>query len=97
VPEVLTLINLLIDIHAAMTIANDSPLKISQRHLAAASMSVEQAAHIRIREETFTQIKLFYHIMMQIHANRLAPCSLGLSATSQQYFSLRTNQPPVTS
>jgi hypothetical protein len=27
----------------------------------------------------------------------LAPCSLGLSATSQQYFSLRTNQPPATS
>jgi hypothetical protein len=26
-----------------------------------------------------------------------APCSLGLSATRQQYFSLRTNQPPVTS
>jgi hypothetical protein len=26
-----------------------------------------------------------------------APCSLGLSATSQQYFSLRTNQPPATS
>jgi hypothetical protein len=25
------------------------------------------------------------------------PCSLGLSATSQQYFSLRTNQPPATS
>jgi hypothetical protein len=25
------------------------------------------------------------------------PCSFGLSATSQQYFSLRTNQPPVTS
>jgi hypothetical protein len=24
-------------------------------------------------------------------------CSLGLSATSQQYFSLRTNQPPTTS
>jgi hypothetical protein len=24
-------------------------------------------------------------------------CSLGLSATSQQYFSLRTNQPPATS
>jgi hypothetical protein len=22
-------------------------------------------------------------------------CSLGLSATSQQYFSLRTNQPPA--
>jgi hypothetical protein len=26
-----------------------------------------------------------------------APCSLGLSATSQQYFSLRTNQPSATS
>jgi hypothetical protein len=25
------------------------------------------------------------------------PCSLGLSATSQQYFSLTTNQPPATS
>jgi hypothetical protein len=25
------------------------------------------------------------------------PCSLGLSAISQQYFSLRTNQPPTTS
>jgi hypothetical protein len=28
---------------------------------------------------------------------RLTPCSFGLSATSQQYFSLRTNQPPATS
>jgi hypothetical protein len=26
-----------------------------------------------------------------------APCWLGLSATGQQYFSLRTNQPPTTS
>jgi hypothetical protein len=26
-----------------------------------------------------------------------SPCSLGLSATSQQYFSLRTNQPPAIS
>jgi hypothetical protein len=25
------------------------------------------------------------------------PCSLGLSATSQQYFSLTTNQPPAIS
>jgi hypothetical protein len=25
-----------------------------------------------------------------------SPCSLGLSATSQRYFSLRTNQPPAT-
>jgi hypothetical protein len=27
----------------------------------------------------------------------MATCSFGLSATSQQYFSLRTNQPPATS
>jgi hypothetical protein len=27
----------------------------------------------------------------------ISPCSFGLSATSQQYFSLRTNQPPATS
>jgi hypothetical protein len=27
----------------------------------------------------------------------MQPCSLGLSATSQQYFSLTTNQPPATS
>jgi hypothetical protein len=32
-----------------------------------------------------------------ILATTHAPCSLGLSATSQQYFSLRTNQPPATS
>jgi hypothetical protein len=28
---------------------------------------------------------------------KTSACSLGLSATSQQYFSLRTNQPPATS
>jgi uncharacterized lipoprotein YmbA len=33
--------------------------------------------------------------MQMVH--ELAPCSLGLSATSQQYFSLTTNQPPATS
>jgi hypothetical protein len=27
----------------------------------------------------------------------ISACSLGLSATSQQYFSLRTNQPPAIS
>jgi hypothetical protein len=32
-----------------------------------------------------------------IREQRYSPCSLGLSATSQQYFSLRTNQPPATS
>jgi hypothetical protein len=30
-------------------------------------------------------------------ARRTRACSLGLSATSQQYFFLRTNQPPTTS
>jgi hypothetical protein len=29
--------------------------------------------------------------------NKPTPCSFGLSATSQQYFSLRTNQPSATS
>jgi hypothetical protein len=28
---------------------------------------------------------------------RLSPCSLGLSATNHQYFSLTTNQPSATS
>jgi hypothetical protein len=28
---------------------------------------------------------------------QFSACSLGLSATSQQYFSLRTNQPPAIS
>jgi hypothetical protein len=31
------------------------------------------------------------------HSWNFGACSLGLSATSQQYFSLRTNQPPATS
>jgi hypothetical protein len=31
------------------------------------------------------------------YQSQARPCSLGLSATSQQYFSLRTNQPPATS
>jgi hypothetical protein len=30
-------------------------------------------------------------------SSELTACSLGLSATSQQYFSLRTNQPPAIS
>jgi hypothetical protein len=32
-----------------------------------------------------------------LHWDYPSPCSLGLSATSQQYSSLRTNQPPATS
>jgi hypothetical protein len=35
-------------------------------------------------------------LFMRAHTNNWA-CSLGLSATSQQYFSLRTNQPTATS
>jgi hypothetical protein len=35
--------------------------------------------------------------MLLLRGASYAPCSLGLSATSQQYFSLRTNQPPATS
>jgi hypothetical protein len=31
-----------------------------------------------------------------LHLPSSPPCSLDLSATSQQYFSLRTNQPPAT-
>jgi hypothetical protein len=34
---------------------------------------------------------------MPAYSLRHGACSLGLSATSQQYFSLRTNQPPATS
>jgi hypothetical protein len=34
---------------------------------------------------------------IDLGASSLLACSLGLSATSQQYFSLRTNQPPATS
>jgi hypothetical protein len=33
---------------------------------------------------------------LTVEARGVAPCSLGLSATSQQYFSLRTNPPPPT-
>jgi hypothetical protein len=48
----------------------------------------------------FKKVSHFITCMMQDGINILwieVPCSLGLSATSQQYFSLRTNQPPATS
>jgi hypothetical protein len=38
--------------------------------------------------------KMYYNSGVML---ALSACSLGLSATSQQYFSLRTNQPPATS
>jgi hypothetical protein len=48
------------------------------------------------------QVILFFHFNIPVSflprlSKKLAACSLGLSATSQQYFSLRTNQPPTTS
>jgi hypothetical protein len=36
-------------------------------------------------------------IKLRIRAIIIRACSSGLSATSQQYFCLRTNQPPATS
>jgi hypothetical protein len=39
---------------------------------------------------------ILIHVRMDISSQH-APCSLGLLATSQQYFSLGTNQPPATS
>jgi hypothetical protein len=49
-----------------------------------------EAAQIRNTDA----LKLF---AMSKLSERPAPCSLGLSATSQQYFSLTSNQPPATS
>jgi hypothetical protein len=37
----------------------------------------------------------FHHCFLGVAQQ--SPCSLGLSATSQQYFSLTTNRPPATS
>jgi hypothetical protein len=40
----------------------------------------------------FDQILWYFAVgTAQANTNPLAPCSLGLSATRQQYFSLRTN------
>jgi hypothetical protein len=36
-------------------------------------------------------------VLLNTRENVFLICSLGLSATSQQYFSLTTNQPPATS
>jgi hypothetical protein len=50
-----------------------------------------------------TRIKLLAHIVIpkkfwkNLFNHQHIPCSFGLSTTSQQYFSLRTNQPPTTS
>jgi hypothetical protein len=55
----------------------------------------------------FSNIQIQMHVSILLLARtessrrltrvELTPCSFGLSATSQQYFSLRTNQPPATS
>jgi hypothetical protein len=41
-------------------------------------------------------LDLFYK-KIEMLLQHFTPCSFGLSATSQQYFSLKTNQPPATS
>jgi hypothetical protein len=41
--------------------------------------------------------KVVFHEDYVISFDMSLACSLGLSATSQQYFSLKTNQPPATS
>jgi hypothetical protein len=41
------------------------------------------------------QITIGCHVTQNSGFQPFPPCSLGLSATSQQYFSLRTNQPSV--
>jgi hypothetical protein len=38
-----------------------------------------------------------YMVTIMVLTLNRSPCSFGLSATSQQYFSLRINQPPTTS
>jgi hypothetical protein len=43
----------------------------------------------------FFQWPSFYRVMSNPEGKRSAVCSFGLSATSKQYFSLRTNQPPA--
>jgi hypothetical protein len=55
--------------------------------------------HIFKRNEDYTQtIHNLKDEKTKVRANGLCiACSPGLSATSQQYFSLRTNQPPATS
>jgi hypothetical protein len=50
--------------------------------------------HIHCMSETYTAAS---DQPTQLAINRRTPCSFGLSATSQQYFSLRTNQSPATS
>jgi hypothetical protein len=36
-------------------------------------------------------------LILNLKVNNSMPCSFGLSATGQQYFSLRINQSPATS
>jgi hypothetical protein len=43
-----------------------------------------------------TRFRGFFYLVKK-KSKKQTPCSLGLSATSQQYFSLTRNQPPATS
>jgi hypothetical protein len=47
--------------------------------------------------DPISHIPWYMQPAMTLRSDELAACSLGLSATSQQYFSLRTNQPAATS
>jgi hypothetical protein len=42
-------------------------------------------------------LHIYISIIFNYKHHIMQPCSLGLSATSQQYFSITTNQPPATS
>jgi hypothetical protein len=48
------------------------------------------------RELHSTEYYIGLRLAVSHQTKKLTPCSLGLSGTSQQYFSLRTNQPPAT-
>jgi hypothetical protein len=65
-------------------------------------MQMMYISRIQLQQIHFMQATKTYHMhqfgnLDECVVSLDAPCSLGLSATSQQYFSLTTNQPPPTS
>jgi hypothetical protein len=59
--------------------------------------SVQMAPHLyRAISSTSTNVRMT-HLYRSEPPTGTTPCLLGLSATSHQYFSLRTNQLPATS
>jgi hypothetical protein len=63
------------------------------------SVYKEVGAKLTEGEEVLKRSDIFPEQVALVLATKVQkpPCSFGLSATSQQYFSLRTNQPPATS